>query len=576
MALLLVLQIASAAVEAVSLGAVIPFLAALANAPRLLIDPRIKTLVDVFSISTHNQLIIWMAALFASAVLLSGIVRIITLRAQTSLAAEIGSDLSIEVFRRTMYQSYRFHTQHNSSELISGITQDVAGIAGGFLLAAFALITNTLIAIGIVASLLWFDAAVTIVAGCVIGSIYFFIMNRSQRLIFSNGEKTSKQNELLVRTLQEGLGGIRDVLVDSTQPVFVKAYSEADREYRKAIAENAFVAAAPRYIVEPLATAAIAALAVGLAWENSELDRILPLLGLLALGANRLLPAIQQCFGSIVAIRGYQASLRKVLIALQRPVDEVQLAPAPHPMPLLQGLQLEDIWFRYSDTEWTLKGINLKVLTNTTVALMGASGSGKSTVADIVLGLLAPQKGQLSVDGIPLRGKQLRAWQAAIAHVPQSIYLSDASIAENIAFGVPFEEIDHDRIREAAQLAHIADFVESRPNGYSELVGERGIRLSGGQRQRIGIARALYKRAAVIIFDEATSALDTVTEHEVMEAINGLSHKVTIILISHRIGTVRQADVIYEFAQGRITASGRYEQLLESSETFRTMASAGR
>ncbi|MFM7561031.1 ABC transporter ATP-binding protein [Cylindrospermopsis raciborskii] len=283
--------------------------------------------------------------------------------------------------------------------------------------------------------------------------------------------------------------------------------------------------------------------------------RVIPILGALALAANRLLPALQGCFSSIASLRGNQISLQKVLEKLGMPVD---MLPIPQGIgkPLNQSLQFRNIWFRYSpSTPWVLRDLCLEIKANTTVGFVGTTGSGKSTTADLILGLLQPEKGEILVDGEPLKGERLANWQRTIAHVPQSIFLSDATIAENIAFGVPLAEIDMKRVQEAARLAQIADFIEGREGGYQEIVGERGIRLSGGQRQRIGIARALYKRASVIVLDEATSALDNTTEKEVMAAIEGLSHQLTVILIAHRLSTLEKCDRIFQLDQGQVVKS---------------------
>jgi ATP-binding cassette subfamily B protein len=231
------------------------------------------------------------------------------------------------------------------------------------------------------------------------------------------------------------------------------------------------------------------------------------------------------------------------------------------------------VWFRYGDdSDWVLRGLDLTIAAKTTVAFVGSTGSGKSTTADLILGLLQPAKGMIWVDGAPLAGDRLRQWQGAVAHVPQQIYLSDSTLAENIAFGVPEQEIDYNQVRRAARLAQSDGFIEGLPAGYETYVGERGIRLSGGQRQRIGIARALYKRGvSVIVFDEATSALDSATEREVMAAIENLSGEFTIIMIAHRLSTVDRCDLVVELSRGRVVAQGNYQELLDQSVSFRQM-----
>lgn len=549
------LQIIAAGSEILSLGAVIPFLGALANAPQLMVQSTIQPWLQYFNIQTPQQLVVAMAVLFGGAFVLSNALRLLTIRMQYRFSAEIGNTISAEVYRRTLYQPYSFHTQHSSSQIIALSTSDAASVGSGLIPAVFYFATNTLVVLAITITLVALDPWVALCAAVVVGGAYGVIIVRTREALRRNGRKISELNAQSVKAIQEGLGGIRDVLIDGTQPVFESAYRQANRAMLRAQGSNGFIAMAPRFLVEPIAMCAIAALAVGMAYDSTQLQRVLPLLGALALGANRLLPALQQCFVSLAGMRGNQVSLNKVIQALGQPIKPEQLLASAQKLKLKNELRFEDVWFSYPSNEptWILKGVNFRIQANTTVAFIGATGSGKSTTADLVLGLLQPKRGQITVDGLPLIGEQLRAWQSSIAHVPQQIYLSDATIAENIAFGVPREQIDMDRVQQSAKLAHIADFIEQRPLAYQEMVGERGVRLSGGQRQRIGIARALYKQASVIVFDEATSALDNTTEKEVMAAIEGLSHHLTIILIAHRLSTIQNADVIFECDSGYIS-----------------------
>lgn len=548
------LQVIAAGSEIISLGAVIPFLGALANAPQLMGQTAVQPWLKLLNIQTPQQLVVAMAVLFGGAFVLSNALRLLTIRMQFRFSAEIGNVISAEVYRRTLYQPYSFHTQHSSSQIIALSTSDSANVSGGVIPATFYFVTNSLVVLAIGITLFALDPWVALGAAAVVGGAYGLIIVKTREALHRNGRKISELNAHSVKAIQEGLGGIRDVLIDGTQQVFETAYRQANKAVLQAQGANGFVAMAPRFLVEPIVMIAIAALAVGMAYDSVQLQRVLPLLGALALGANRLLPALQQCFVSLAGMRGNQVSLNKVIQALCRPINPEQLAPVTQKLKLKDELRFDDVWFSYpSDSPaWVLKGVNLSIKANTTVAFIGATGSGKSTTADLVLGLLQAQRGHITVDGLELKDEHLRAWQSSIAHVPQQIYLSDATIAENIAFGIPLAQIDMRRVQQAAKLAHIADFIEQRPLAYQEMVGERGVRLSGGQRQRIGIARALYKQASIIVFDEATSALDNTTEKEVMAAIEGLSHRLTIVLIAHRLTTVQNADMIYKFQQGQV------------------------
>ena len=321
--------------------------------------------------------------------------------------------------------------------------------------------------------------------------------------------------------------------------------------------------------------ALIGGLAYALSSQSGGVQSALPVLGALALGAQRLLPALQQIYMSWVTIAGNQASVIDTVNLLDQPLPDSANKPDPEPLAFSEVIRFESVRFRYlSDAPWVLDGVNLTIPKGARVGFVGTTGSGKSTALDLLMGLLEPTQGEILVDGAPLHGERLRSWQQTIAHVPQSIFLADSTIAENIAFGVPKDEIDMERVREAALQAQIAQFIEGQKDGYQELVGERGIRLSGGQRQRIGIARTLYRKSSVLAFDEATSSLDNQTEQDIMKSIERLRRDLTIIIIAHRLTTVQSCDLIFELARGKVVAQGSYDQLLEYSPSFRRMAMA--
>ena len=573
--LLMGLMLVSAFAEVVSLGAVLPFLGILFAPDRLFSRPIVADMAQAWGITSADQLVLPLTVAFAAAALMAGAIRILLLWASTRVAVASGADISIEVYRRTLYQPYRVHVARNSSEVISGITNKVNGAVFGVLLPLLTLVSSTVLLVAIILALIAIDPVVASVAAVGFGASYALITWMSRRRLHRNSQRIAREQTQVVKALQEGLGGIRDVLLDGTQPVYCEVYRQADHPMRRAQGNNVFIGGSPRFAMEALGMALIAALAYAFGRQTGGIATALPVLGALALGAQRLLPALQQIYGAWASIAGSHASLADTIELLDQPLPAEIIQPAPAPLLIQNAIRFDAVRFRYTDDgPWVLDGLNLIIPKGARVGFVGSTGSGKSTTLDLLMGLLMPTVGELLVDGQPISGNRLRAWQRSIAHVPQSIYLADATLAENIAFGVPPAAIDLDRVRQAARQAQIADFIESSLEGYQAYVGERGIRLSGGQRQRIGIARALYKQATVLVFDEATSALDNATEQSLMDAIEGLNCDLTILMIAHRLTTVRRCDSIVELEHGQVVAQGTYEELIERSPSFRSMARA--
>jgi ATP-binding cassette subfamily B protein len=556
---------------------VLPFLAVLATPEVAFAHPLGTAVATRLGITSPQGLMLPLTIAFAAAALVSGAIRLLLLKASTRFAFGTGSELSIEVYRRTLYQPYSVHVSRNSSQVISGITQKVGGTTMGVLMPTVTLISSAVAILALMLALIAIDPAVALAATACFGLSYAAITWRARRRLKSNSHLIAREQTELVKALQEGLGGIRDVLLDGTQAVYCEAYGRADRQLRRAQGANVYIAQSPRYSIEALGMVLIAALAFALSRKAGGLAPALPLLGALAIGAQRLLPSLQQAFSAWANIAGNQGVLRDSLELLEQPVARELELPAPAPLPLRRSIRFDRIRFRYSERgPWVLDGLSLEIPKGARIGFVGSTGGGKSTTLDLLMGLLMPTEGELQVDGEPVRGERVRAWQRTIAHVPQSIFLADSTLAENIAFGVPRNAIDRARVQDAAERAQLAEFIESRPEGYDALVGERGIRLSGGQRQRIGIARALYKDASVLVLDEATSALDNVTEQSVLDAINSLDRELTILLIAHRLTTVRRCDVIVELEHGAIVAQGSYEELFERSPSFRRMVESTR
>ena len=573
--LLLALTLLSAFAEVISLGAVLPFIAVLAAPDNVFQYAIVADLAQSWGITSADQLVLPLTVAFCLAATVAGAMRILVTWLSTRLTFASGADLSIEVYRRTLYQPYHVHVARSSSETISGITGKVGHTTLGVLLPLLTLISSSVLLVAIMITLIVINPVIAIVATAGFGATYGLITWLARRRLHWNSQLVAHEHTKAVKALQEGLGGIRDVLLDGTQPVYCEVYRRADQRWRLAQGEIVFIGQWPRFALEALGMVLIAALAFGISRQAGGITTALPMLGALALGAQRMLPTMQQGYAAWTSIAGSRASFADTINLLDQPLSAELLKPRPAPLSLREAIRFDDVAFRYaSDRPWVLKDLNLTIPKGSRMGFVGSTGSGKSTLMDLLMALLSPSKGELLVDGEPIVGDRVRAWQQTIAHVPQSIFLSDTTFAENIALGVRREDIDQERVRLAARLAQIADFIESGPEGYHAVVGERGVQLSGGQRQRIGIARALYKQASVLVLDEATSALDNATEQSVINEIEGLDRDLTILIIAHRLTTVKHCDSIVELEQGRVVAQGTYDQLIATSESFRNTAYA--
>ena len=551
-------------VEVISLGSVIPFIGVLTQPQKVLESQLIKTILELLSIGPETDLVLPLAIGFALAAIVANGLRLILSWVSIKLGNALISDIGNELFRRTLHQPYRIHVSRNSSEIVSAITQKV-NIAVGVLISLMNMATSAALFISILVTMLLVDPILAIIAFASFGCAYVILARLTRGRLDSNSGRIAKNQTQVVKVLQEGLGGIRDVLLDGTQKIYCDTYRKLILQFYRAGGENAFIGSAPRYVMEALGMVLIATLVVYLDSREGGVIGALPILGLLAIGTQRLLPLLQLIFGNWSIITGSSAVLGDVIVLLSQPLPEEKPLIEAKGLVFKESIELSRVRFKYSREDvWVLDDINLIIPKGARLGIVGSTGSGKSTLVDLLLGLLSPTTGTITVDGVMLNEQTQRAWQRTVAHVPQSIFLADLTLAENIAFGIAPTEINLERVREAAKQARISEFIESRPGGYDAIVGERGIRLSGGQRQRIGIARALYKQARVLVFDEATSALDNETEESVIQAIGELSFELTVIMIAHRVTTLKNCTQIIELGNGGIKRTCNYQEIFSN------------
>ena len=549
--------------EIISIGAVLPFLGALTAPDKILEIQFLQPLFYKLNILDPSELLFPMTLLFIVAAIISGIMRLILLWTQTRFGYAIGADISILVYRNLLYAPYSLHVSKNSSEFISGITDKTGMVVTQILLPILLIISSSIILVAIFIALLSIDSFVAVIATLGFASTYGFVSFFTKKRLLIDSDNISKKSNLLIKSLQEGFGGIRDVLIDGTQQVYCKIFRDADLPLRKSQAGITIIGQTPRFIVEALGITILALLAYYLSKSSEGINNAIPVLGVFALAAQRLLPILQQIYASWTSIIGCSSLLKDILFYLNQGLPEYYSLSSPPLIKFNNYIKLDNLDFRYSsDGPFILKGFTCKIKKGERVGLIGTTGSGKSTLIDIIMGLLLPQDGQLYVDDQIITAKNYRSWQLHVSHVPQSIFLADSTILENIAFGVPLDEIDHELVSECAKKAQISQTIESWALQYKTLVGERGVRLSGGQRQRIGIARALYKKTDVIIFDEATSALDDKTELKVIDSIFNLNPDITILIIAHRLTTLKKCTQVIELEGGKVLQSGTYKEIV--------------
>jgi ABC-type multidrug transport system fused ATPase/permease subunit len=559
-AAVLLIMLLGGAAELFTLAAVLPLLSVLAgaNQPE---HSQIGNMLRTMSFDLSRLPLFILAAIFCGAAVASAAVRILLAWSSQKLVFRVGYDVGVSLYSRVLHQPYDFHVRMNSSRIISDVT-GIQRLLTGMMLPLMQGVSSLVISLFILAGLMLISSNAALIAFVGIGGIYAAVSLWSRPRLRRNATFIKSSSRARVKTVQEGLGGIRDVLLDNTQSLYVKTLSRIESQLRDAQATNALIGVAPRFVVESLGMVVIVGVALMLTEEGS-IQTSLPVLAALALGAQKLLPLIQQTYNGWTSMSGSEAVLLSIVEMLQQPIPDRFRNVSKIPIEFGREIHIEQLSFRYApDGSDVLTNIELIVPKGAFVGFVGTSGAGKSTLVDLLMGFLRPTRGAIFVDGVALTEDTILSWQSQIAHVPQHIFLCDGSIVENVAFGVPSPKVDLDRVYEACRRAELDEFVRSLPEGYATIVGERGVRLSGGQRQRLGLARALYKKASVLILDEATSALDDATESSVIDAVHRLGSEYTVLMIAHRVTTLQRCDIIVRLDHGRIAEQGTFEEVL--------------
>ena len=547
LSIVIALTIIGAFADVVTIGMVVPFLALLAAGPDAPRATWIGPMLRAIGVHTPARQLAAIAILLCAAAVAAGILRIVLTRRTRDFTAAFGHRLSVELQRRMLLQPYAWHVQHNSSEQLAAI-EKAEQVTMGVVLPLVQTVAASILGILIVAVLLKLAAGPTMVAILLLGGIYFVLGIVARRRLDRCAGRLDQAYARRIRIVQEGLGGIREIILDGAQGRVVDDFRAADGQLARARADFAFIAVVPRFLIEALGIVVIALVALLLSRRDGGLIAALPVLGAMALGAQRLLPLMQQLYDGWTNVLGNAAVVDDVVRRLSLPVTAARRAA---PLPFTESIEFRNVSYSYADrAHHAVEGLTFAIRRGSRVALVGPTGSGKTTTIDLLMGLLQPSSGEVAVDGVALTDANRQSWQANVAHVPQMLFLADATVAENIATA---GEADMDRVREAVGLAQLEEFVATLPDGLDTCVGERGVQISGGQRQRLAIARAIYKNSPLLVFDEATSALDSATEEAVIRAIEGLQRKGrTIVIVAHRASTTEGCDQVLRLENGRL------------------------
>ena len=560
--LLIGLLLVAALAELVAIAAVVPFLTLLSGSHTF---GNLQASFGWIGTANPSNRLLAVTLLFGTAVLLAAMLRIALAWMTQSFSFGLGHDLGMAIQTRLLHQPYPFHTSHNSADLIAA-HEKVFAFIHSIVLPVLNGITAGVSSIFIVAILAYIDFVAASIAAVAVMLIYTGVTWFTRKRLHGYGTIINLSHNRRVQAVQESLGGIRDVLIDHSQQAHLDHFAHISRSYSRAQIMAAFISGTPRFAVEAVGLVLIALLAAVTSTRTGSFTAALPVLGAIALSAQRLLPLLQQVYYGWAQARTGAAVATDLAALLELQIPHQ--APSAPVQPFHGAIELDQVGFRYPGRkDWALQNVNLTVSRGARIAFVGRSGSGKSTLADLVMGLLEPSAGAIYLDGVPLSDVALSSWQAQIAHVPQSIFLADASIERNIAFGQAEVDVDRKRVRWAADVAQAADFIAELPEDYATLLGERGVRLSGGQRQRIGIARAIYKKASVLILDEATSALDRETEAAILGRIGAMGEEITLILIAHRTATVEHCATVVRLDHGKI-AEVQTAQEIGAERTF--------
>ena len=574
--ILQLLVILSAFFELFGIASVVPFMKLIGDLSVLKSpDSFLFKVYTYIGMSSENDFILLLGFCVVFILALSAIISIFTLWRLSLFANRTGMELSDRLYKHYMTRDWLFYVNSSSAQLTKQIANEAERVTRLMLQPMMNINSKIILAFIISSTIIIYNYKVAFVGITIFSSSYFLMYKIVRNRLNINGERVSNILIDRYRLLNEGFGGIKDILLIGSSGEYIKRFEKTGKVFSDAQSVNTAISQAPRFIMEFITYGSMIFLILYLFYyESNSIQNILPVLTFYALASFKLLPSFQQIYVGITQIKGNLAAFNAIKMDLRESMNVSLVSQGNSSFAISNSIELNNLNFKYPNSErMALENISMKIKANSVVGIVGHSGSGKSTLIDIILGLVSPNSGEIVVDNKLINSNNLREWQNSIGYVNQSIFLSEGTIAENIAFGLPKEKIDFEKVNKAANLAHLSEIIDNLDFGINTKVGERGIQLSGGQRQRVAIARALYNDPSILIFDEATSALDGITEKIIMDAIYEYTGEKTIIIIAHRLKTIEKCDNIYFLDNGTILHTGKYEELIHKSEQFRKMAS---
>lgn len=575
--LVFAVMLLAAAMETVGIASILPFIAVLANPDVVNQNEYLQAIFRTLGFEEVRSFLVFLGLAFLSLFLLGLAMSALSFWAQAKFSNSRVYSITSRTFFGYMRNDYAWFLSQNSARLSSSILIEIDKAIMQGLFPALQLVASAMVVLLLSGLLFVIDPLLATSVVVVLLFSYLFIYVVVQRRATRVGAVTLNANRGRYRTTQEALGGIKVLKVMGLEAVFLRRFQEHSRRFASSKVTAQLLAQLPTYLMQGVVFGGMLVVILYLMTVHRQFDQVVPVLAMYAVAGYRLMPSLQNVYRNLVTLRNTAPVIDSLHEDL-RTISEIEVATATlvevDPLPLRSEIRLRHVHFRYPEADRdALQDLDHVIPRFSKVAFVGPTGCGKTTTVDIILGLLQPNAGTVEVDGRTITAENVRGWQRNIGYVPQDIYLADASVAANIAYGLPKHQIDLAAVERAARIARLHDFVVTElKHGYDTKVGERGVRLSGGQRQRIGIARALYSNPEVLVLDEATSALDSITEQAVMDAMRWLSKKKTIIMIAHRLTTVQACDTICLMDAGRIVAKGSYAELVASDQWFRELA----